>query len=553
MTAVGHKRAKRVRPDARVCPLCLQKATYAPQRRSSKFFLAHPKSAKHSILRLSGVSRFKCASVTCSLVPDFTYSQPCTHTANGSATIQAFVPTEDGCLPRYRVAAWGRCAYPTQEAVDCGTYTCNAGMKCGSRNQCMAWDAVDCGGGKSCPVGHVCLKAGAECLTPQQIAERDAAERARKQAEAERIKREAEERKAAKQRRLEEQREAAKERQRLLAEKRTQGEEVRQAAIAEEKKQRAAKAEAQRAAAAEGKLQNSNQPSSAITAPNSMASPVESSSKPLAHSATVEKSVTIGTAFEVGRGAPIPYVVAHPLYGSPASAKQPAPTSSAGSSLTSSAIPTNSGHTASRRAASDPTGTTWASYGRAANGSVIDTRTGEVIVSGTGPRVSRSPTEFQAIGTTRFPPSAGPTPNQSASVQRPHLTTAVNPRIATFYSQSQSPNLTAPVLPAQSRTLWLSIETVAKKNQAMLESPPGQILTGTLAAAGGSFAKKLTPVGDLREFLEAADHIRRKQYMELAEQVANKITEESAGALGGALMPEILYWGEHTEKPPRHM
>jgi hypothetical protein len=84
----------------------------------------------------------------------------------------------------------------------------------------------------------------------------------------------------------------------------------------------------------------------------------------------------------------------------------------------------------------------------------------------------------------------------------------------------------------------LSIETVAKKNQAMLESPPGQILTGTLAAAGGSFAKKLTPVGDLREFLEAADHIRRKQYMELAEQVANKITEESAGALGGALMPE---------------
>jgi hypothetical protein len=323
----------------------------------------------------------------------------------------------------YVCAAGNKCSRAggciPQEAVDCGTYTCNAGMKCGSRNQCMAWDAVDCGGGKSCPVGHVCLKAGAECLTPQQIAERDAAERARKQAEAERIKREAEERKAAKQRRLEEQREAAKERQRLLAEKRTQGEEVRQAAIAEEKKQRAAKAEAQRAAAAEGKLQNSNQPSSAITAPNSMASPVESSSKPLAHSATVEKSVTIGTAFEVGRGAPIPYVVAHPLYGSPASAKQPAPTSSAGSSLTSSAIPTNSGHTASRRAASDPTGTTWASYGRAANGSVIDTRTGEVIVSGTGPRVSRSPTEFQAIGTTRFPPSAGPTPNQSASVQRP--------------------------------------------------------------------------------------------------------------------------------------
>jgi len=51
-------------------------------------------------------------------------------------------------------------------------------MKCGTGNQCLARDAVDCGGGKSCPAGNVCVKGGAECQTPAELAEQ-AAERKR--------------------------------------------------------------------------------------------------------------------------------------------------------------------------------------------------------------------------------------------------------------------------------------------------------------------------------------------------------------------------------------
>lgn len=61
-------------------------------------------------------------------------------------------------------------------AVDCGSFSCGSERKCGSGNQCLAKDAVDCGKGKSCPVGNVCVKGGVECLTPQEVASRSAAE-----------------------------------------------------------------------------------------------------------------------------------------------------------------------------------------------------------------------------------------------------------------------------------------------------------------------------------------------------------------------------------------
>src|SRR5450631_4329362 len=35
------------------------------------------------------------------------------------------------------------------DAVDCGSHSCAAGMKCGSSNQCLAKEEVDCGKGKS--------------------------------------------------------------------------------------------------------------------------------------------------------------------------------------------------------------------------------------------------------------------------------------------------------------------------------------------------------------------------------------------------------------------
>jgi hypothetical protein len=68
----------------------------------------------------------------------------------------------------------------TQDAIDCGSYSCNAGAKCGSGNKCLASSDVDCGKGKSCPQGNVCVKGGAECLTPLELATRVADEKRRK-------------------------------------------------------------------------------------------------------------------------------------------------------------------------------------------------------------------------------------------------------------------------------------------------------------------------------------------------------------------------------------
>jgi hypothetical protein len=58
-------------------------------------------------------------------------------------------------------------------------------MKCGSGNQCLVQNSIDCGGGRSCPAGNVCVNGGAECLTPAAIAERAAAEKQAAQTKAE--------------------------------------------------------------------------------------------------------------------------------------------------------------------------------------------------------------------------------------------------------------------------------------------------------------------------------------------------------------------------------
>ena len=58
--------------------------------------------------------------------------------------------------------------------VDCGSYRCSPGLKCGSGNTCLHRDWVDCGGGKSCAPGQVCVNGGSECLTSAQIADRAA-------------------------------------------------------------------------------------------------------------------------------------------------------------------------------------------------------------------------------------------------------------------------------------------------------------------------------------------------------------------------------------------
>lgn len=97
-----------------------------------------------------------------------------------------------------------------QDTVDCGSFFCNAGSKCGSGNNCLASNAVDCGGGKSCPAGNVCVRGGAECLTRQEIADRAAAEKKRKEDEIAERKRQLEANKEAERKRIEEQQETAR-------------------------------------------------------------------------------------------------------------------------------------------------------------------------------------------------------------------------------------------------------------------------------------------------------------------------------------------------------
>lgn len=64
------------------------------------------------------------------------------------------------------------------DALDCGGgHSCSTGMKCGSKYQCLARDDVDCGGGRSCPAGNVCLNGGSECMTPAALAERAEAQK----------------------------------------------------------------------------------------------------------------------------------------------------------------------------------------------------------------------------------------------------------------------------------------------------------------------------------------------------------------------------------------
>lgn len=76
----------------------------------------------------------------------------------------------------------------SNDAVDCGTFICSTGSKCGSGNRCFAQNEVDCGAGKSCPVGNVCVNGGSECLTKEQLTKRIETEKLQKADEARRVK-----------------------------------------------------------------------------------------------------------------------------------------------------------------------------------------------------------------------------------------------------------------------------------------------------------------------------------------------------------------------------
>lgn len=551
-----------------------------------------------------------------------------------------------------------------QDAVDCGNFNCQAGMKCASGNQCIAKDAIDCGKGKSCPSGTLCVGAQAECLTRQQIADRAAAEKRKKEEEAAAKKREAEERKAAELRRIEEQREASrrKEQEQLAAITKQKEEEQRR--LAEKQKQ---EAEAKLAAKAKNSPSSSQTPSTTTNAPlatanadvqrllsdptiatsgnyartingsiidsrtgtvvatggvtiasapqnvspgvaptspplqspvpqagaqTSMTSPrppaapaapppSSSSSSPKYTFAqtphgTVEvlqdgKRIGTGTAEYAAQygykppgasGSQPGTAVAPPastIAGVAPGSPPPAQPSTSQASSTAAApyqgqnVPQAPTNTDVRRLLSDPTIAVSGNYGRTINGSVIDLRTGAVVATGGITTVSMS----AASGAIRAPPAVAAVPSSGST-----KSVSSNPteRSAPFSTRNSAPpaSQAAPpthfhaqptvaastpmailTQPQQTSGLWKSLETVAKRNQALLDSRPGQIVTETLAAAGDPFAKQLNPamkhsVEYAKDVSVAAEHIRRKEYLELAEQAADKITVETAGALGVA-------------------
>lgn len=113
-------------------------------------------------------------------------------------------------------------------AIDCGSYYCNPGDKCSRGGGCIRADVVDCGDGRTCPAGTVCIHRGEfggqlddKCPTPKQYSElremhealeraqEEEKERKRQEAIAER-KRKEEERQEAKRRKDQEERDAAK-------------------------------------------------------------------------------------------------------------------------------------------------------------------------------------------------------------------------------------------------------------------------------------------------------------------------------------------------------
>lgn len=56
-----------------------------------------------------------------------------------------------------------------QDTLDCGSFFCRLGSKCGSGNKCLDQSAADCGNGSSCSAGTLCRRGGG-CATREELA-----------------------------------------------------------------------------------------------------------------------------------------------------------------------------------------------------------------------------------------------------------------------------------------------------------------------------------------------------------------------------------------------
>lgn len=117
--------------------------------------------------------------------------------------------------------------------------------------------------------------------------------------------------------------------------------------------------------------------------------------------------------------------------------------------------------------------------------------------------------------------------------------------LATFFTRGTPPGSTPSAAratePRRGSGLWAAIERTARANNAVLQSPVGKTVADTLAAAGEPFAKTFSPalgkIGTASDLAAAANHIRQKDYMALAEHAADTAAVEASGALGAVLVP----------------
>ncbi|MEA2839096.1 MAG: hypothetical protein QOF41_426 [Methylobacteriaceae bacterium] len=375
-----------------------------------------------------------------------------------------------------------------KEDVDCGSYACGEGNKCGSGNKCLRKDTVDCGSGRSCSAGDVC-RPGGGCATRAQLAE-----------EATQRRREIEERRAAA-------REAEIER-RKVAEQAAE-ERARQAAEAVRQKKEAQEAEA--------RLQQEKQRLAA--------------EKRRADAEAKEQAERIA-ALERQRQADIAKAKEQERLQEIARKK-------AGEEQTAAQLKID----ANARRIAVP----------AEDRRNKDAAKQQSIVGND----SQPPNETKPAERTVSPSVATTTPG-AARTSAPAVTSTANSSAEKIakpthsLSESSANQRAAGMLaPAKSNKLLDNLRRVTDKNQNFIDTGPGQILTNTLAAAGSEYAKKtmveatgkvtggvLSHINDVADLGKAALYIRQKDYLSAAQIGADKLATESAGALGGALMPE---------------
>ena len=106
--------------------------------------------------------------------------------------------------------------------------------------------------------------------------------------------------------------------------------------------------------------------------------------------------------------------------------------------------------------------------------------------------------------------------------------------LTTFYSQT----VTTPATLANPTDVWTVVAALAKANQIVLNSSPGQVLTNTLAAAGSTLDVSPVSVGDVQDIVTATLDIQRGDYLGAAQVGADELAVGASATLGMALMPE---------------